>query len=159
VTHLATVDERERVRATRVEVARLLALPYRLKLTDDEFRQRDYLLTQHVSTLPLADRESFAEHGQHDMDWSILDEPGVSKTVELAVRAVVRQYGEKLSATEDDLTQSARIILAERAEQARELKAKGYLWRFVYSKLAQLIQYEHRDGSLDGMAEADGTVL
>jgi hypothetical protein len=80
--------------------------------------------------------------------------PAVVRVVATAVRSVVLQYGaEKLSATEDDLTQSGRIILAERARVARRELAKGYpfLQRWIWQRLTDLIKYEHRDASINAM--------
>jgi len=151
VTKIATVDECERIRATRVEVARLLALPYREKLDDDEYRMRNHLLFEHVKTLPLPDREAFVQHigrSHPEMDWSILDEPGVDRVIGLAVTTAMSNYPDKLSATYDDLVQSAQIILAERSKLAREKLAKGpnLLRAWLTDRLGDLVRREHHAG-------------
>lgn len=156
MTKFATVDEAERVRATRVEVARLLALPYREKLTPNEQEIRDDLLAKHIATLPLADREAFEAYlrqAEDAMDWSVLEEPWAAQAIELAVSQTLSRWGDsKLSATEDDLTQSARIILAERAAVMRKAR-KPYV--LLARDLGHLLRYEHRDESLDELEEAN----
>jgi hypothetical protein len=150
------VDERERVRATRVEVARLIALPYREKLTANEQEIRDDLLAKHIATLPLADREAFQAYllkTDDPMDWSVLEEPWAAQAIEMAVNQTLSRWGDtKLSATEDDLTQSARIILAERAAVMRKARKPHVL---LARDLGHLLRYEHRDESLDELEEAN----
>lgn len=156
VSRIATVDANERTRATRVEVAKLQTLPYRepLGVTAEEIRLS--LVQRHMMTLPLADRESILgaelDRNGSKVDWTVLDELWAQRAIELAVRRTQEYWGEKLSATEDDLTQSARIILAERAEKFRRA-SKPYI--FLYQELAKLVHYEHRDASLDALLASD----
>jgi hypothetical protein len=153
------VDETERVRATRVEVSRLSALRYRERLNEDQQAIVEREIAELVATLPQVDQASYAEEKIAtfgiELDWSILENDRVERALEYAVCSVVRQWGgEKLSATEDDLTQAGRIILAEKADKARKELAKGgfpYLQRWIWQRLTDLIKYEHRDGSLDEM--------
>lgn len=159
MSQVATVDEAERIRATRVEVSRLLALPFRERLTPDEWTRRNQLLFQHVRTLPKADQETFEEefvNYHKDMDWSILGEPGVKRVVDLAVRVTMANFPDKPSATRDDLTQSAAIILAERHVVARQKLALGpnLLRSWLADRLGNLVRREHHVGERVGYARA-----
>lgn len=155
----ATVDEVARIRATRAEIARLTAMRYREKLSPEQQDSIENRIAAHVATLPDADQHTWAESqdtSHPEMDWSILQNDLVERALASAVRSVVRQYGgEKLSATEDDLIQSGRIILAERSKAARRELAKGYpfLQRWIWQRLTDLVKYEHRDASLNAMED------
>jgi hypothetical protein len=153
-------DERERVRAARAEVARLSASRYRGHTSAEQRAAIEAEITDLVATLPEADQKTWADEldgtSGAPMDWSILDNDQVVTALASAVRSVVQQYGgEKLSATEDDLTQSGRIILAERAVQARkELRmGYGYLQRWIWQRLTDLVKREHRDSSINAMED------
>lgn len=162
----ATVDELERIRATRVEVARLSTLRYREKLTNEQQGIVKTKITELVATLPEADRTSWSDDqvdkAGSELDWSILENTQVEDALDYAVRRVVKKYGRsKLSATEDDLTQAGRMLLAERANKARSELAKcyPYLKRWLRQRLERHVEYEHRNASINAMQDCrDGDV-
>lgn len=155
---IATVDTRgaeyERIRATRVEVARLLTLGYRVKLTPWQQTMALLLAQRHMQSLPVADQTSFlegaVERENPSLDWSVLDEPWARKAIEQAVGGVLSRWGYKLSATKEDMTQCAQILLAEKPKKYRDAVYPGV---FLYRDLAKLVRFEHRDASLEELLE------
>jgi hypothetical protein len=78
-----TVDELERVRATRVEVSRLSLQRFREQLTDEQREIIEGQISGLVATLPQADQASWAEEQLAnfgiELDWSILENDQVVK--------------------------------------------------------------------------------
>lgn len=155
---VASLDS-ERVRAVRVELARLVADRYRNPGHEPEIREE--LIERHVNTLPEDDRAAFrlselSRMTGHsgELDWSILKDEKVQKALIGAVNGVVARWPEKLSATKEDLFQSGCVILAERHAEARREMARGRLDRWLYQNVRDLVRYERRDISIEVLGDA-----
>ncbi|WP_327175495.1 hypothetical protein OG599_09355 [Streptomyces sp. NBC_01335] len=92
------------------------------------------------------------------LDWSAVEGPEVRRVVDLVARKFGREYGLALEA--DDARQESAVVLAEKADEAREMLAggPGLLYRWLCQQLRNrwLTELRHQSRHLSYEASLNG---
>ncbi|MER5632191.1 hypothetical protein [Streptomyces nitrosporeus] len=92
------------------------------------------------------------------LEWSAVDDPEVRRVVNLVARKFGREYGLALEA--DDARQESAVVLAEKADEAREMLAggPGLLYRWLCQQLRNrwLTELRHQSRHLSYEASLSG---